>query len=139
MSTSQSNATVTPGRIAFATAVLAGITFVYVTEILFQEMLLSLGAGAFVGVGIYLYLPYLFDRNEELDGDVAVPDLGDAHVGAAGGALMAAPVVALSVRFVVESAVTSLAAGLAFAIVAYLVLSFTLPPADERESTEESF
>lgn len=119
-------------------AVIAGLTdvpaFAAVTYFLFGDPLYGALAGAFTGLGIYLFLPWATSGDGDAGSSTGSPDTGiDAaidgfHRGAAGMALGSAGIVFLAWLFVDESApLIGLAGAIVLAAAEYAVLSQVFP------------
>lgn len=114
--------------IAKAFGAFGGIPFAAVAYVLFTDVLLAGVLLVTEGVGSYFLLTYVFGRAAEPTGNASP---GGIHEGALGVGLSTGSVSMLAGRFAEVEGPVAIAAGLLVATVAYVVLSFALPPVKE--------
>ncbi|NHN46988.1 hypothetical protein G9464_05180 [Halostella sp. JP-L12] len=114
--------------IAKAFGVTGGVPFAAVAYVLFESYLLAGVLLVTEGIGSYYLLTYVFAQNEEVDGHGSP---GGIHEGALGFGLSIGSVSMLAGAFADVGVPDAIAGGLLVATVAYVVLSFALPPVKE--------
>ena len=113
--------------VAKAFGAFGGIPFAAVAYVLFESHLLAGVLLVTESVGSYYILTYVFAQNEEVDGHGSP---GGIHEGALGFGLSVGAVSMLAGAFADVETPVAVAAGLLVATVAYVVLSFALPPVE---------
>ena len=114
--------------VAKAFGAFGGVPFAAVAYILFESYLLAGVLLVTESVASYYILTYVFARNEEVEGHGSP---GGIHEGALGFGLSIGSVSMLAGAFADVEIAVAVAAGLLVATVAYVTLSFTLPPVEE--------
>ena len=117
--------------VAKAFGAFGGVPFAGVAYFLFESFLLAGVLLVAEGIATYHILAYVFSRKEE-SADVAT--IGGVHAGALGYGLSMGSVAMLAGPFADVEIPVSIAAGLLVATVAYVGLSFALPPMGEERA-----
>lgn len=114
--------------IAKAFGASGGVPFAAVAYFLFESYLLAGVLLVTESVASYYILTYVFAQNEEVDGHGSP---GGIHEGALGFGLSVGAISMLAGAFAEVEIPVAIAAGLLVAAVAYVVLSFALPPVEQ--------
>lgn len=121
----------TPNRIGAIAGAWDLVVFPVVTYVVFEEIVTGLVAGALVGVGMFLFLPYAMRSNESSESGGQTVGGGQQirrfNRGAAGFAVSVSGMLFLTWRFATDEWLLGLAGVPVVAFVGYVVLSTILP------------